>query len=1085
MLIPQKRLKHLLYSLIIGTALWVSCLQDNTSQPEVLSQLPQKIDFNFHVKPILSDRCYTCHGPDEKARKAALRLDTEAGIFAPLSENKDAYIVVPHNLGKSNLYQRISSDDPEYLMPPPTSNLRLTSYEKAVLAKWIEQGAEWKKHWSFSAPQESNIPDIADASWAKNEIDQFILKKLEKENLSPSGEADKATLLRRISFDLTGLPPSIEELDDFLADKSEHAYEKQVDRLLSSPAYGERMAADWMDVARYADTHGYLDDTHREVWHWRDWVIQAFNENLPYDKFITWQTAGDLLPHATQEQKLATCFQRLHRQNQEGGVLPEEYRIEYVADRVQTTAKAFLGITMECARCHDHKYDPISQKNFYQMAAFFNNTFETGRAPIGYESGPTMLLTDAETEAQIQHIRKAIKAQENRLLDKEPEYQTAFEKWLEKDRKTVSTKSIIRKDLLADFSFERIDEDRFRNKQNTNHRASLIGGKVKDAWVSGIKGKGLKFDEKNALLLGKDIAQFERTDAFSISLAVFPDKAYEDASIFDNCDHKWHAYRGYELRIKEGRLLFRISHNYPQNALQIEALQALPIQAWSQISVSYDGSSKAEGMKIYVEGRLIETKIVHNNLYKSILRDEKNPLVVMPYMGFKLGWRMNDPSLVGGKIDELKIHKRELSALEIAHIHGTLDLENILQKDKLKAQEQKGLWDLYTLHGYPTKDPVKKELKALQEQENRLVTNIPEAMVLGDQPTLRPTFVLNRGDYQEPLEEVQVGTPGSILDFPDEAPKNRLGLAQWLVDAKNPLTARVAVNRLWQICFGQGLVRSPDDFGSQGALPTHPFLLDYLAVEFRTSGWDVKAMLKRILLSATYRQHSHISPALVEKDPDNKLLARAPRYRLPAEMLRDQALAVSGLLYKKPGGKSIKPYQPEGLWSEIAFQAWAHYKVDTGNLLYKRSLYIYWKRNTPHPFMTTFDIPDRATCSVKRLRTSTPMQALMMLNYPQFPEASRAFSEKILTVGGASLEEQLSYAFRTLISHAPSQEEIEAMRQLYTQEFLRFTENPEAARAFLEVGAYPINPTLNPIELASFASVSLALMNTSKSNFKQ
>lgn len=1061
-----------------------SCNIGSSTEHQFAQELPQKLDFNFHIKPILSDRCYSCHGPDEKAREADLRLDREEDAFNALKNDPSTYPIVAGNAHKSAIFQRISSSDPELQMPPPSSKLHLSAYEIALIEKWIEQGAEWKDHWAFIPPSKGSLPISQKNTWVQNEIDHFILKKLEDSGLQPSPTSDKASLLRRLSFDLRGLPPSLDELDQFLADENPAAFENWIDRFLEDPAYGERMAADWMDVARYADTHGYLDDTHREVWQWREWVIKSFNENLPYDQFIIWQTAGDLLPNPTKEQILATCFQRLHRQNQEGGVLPEEYRVEYVADRVQTTSKAFLGLTMECARCHDHKYDPISQKEYYSMAAFFNSTFETGRAPIGYESGPTMLLTDDEVDAQIKSLKGAISNSKSILRQKEQSLIKAFDEWMKKERFKAAASSRKNTGLLAHFSFDKSTGNTYPNIINPRNSAIMIKGKAEDYTEEGFRGKAIQFDEENAVLFGKKLGQFDRTDPFSFNLAIFPAEAYQDASIFDNCDHKWHAYRGYELRIKEGKLLFRISHNYPQNALEIISEQALPVNQWSQIAISYDGSSKAEGMQLYLNGEKMPSKIILNHLYKSSLHTDKNDMVVMPYFGLKMGWRMNDPSLLDGKLDEFSIYSRELSPLEIADLHQRRNIKDILLSNSLEGEELDLLKDYYLLS---IRDSLEEEkrLKKLEREENKLLSEISEIMVLGDQQSPRPTFVLNRGVYDDPLEEVFMATPEKILPFPEEAERNRLGLAKWLVSPNNPLTARVMVNRLWQMCFGEGLVRTPDDFGSQGALPSHPDLLDFLAVNFIESGYDIKAMLKFILSSATYQQSSVINEELLEKDPDNILLARAPRYRLSAEMLRDQALAASELLVRKPGGESIKPYQPKGLWAEAAFQAWANYQQDTGEDLYKRSLYIYWKRNTPHPFMTTFDIPDRASCTVKRLRTSSPLQSLMLLNYPQFPEAARALAEWAMKKGGENLEERLVFIYRKLSSHFPDETSMQLMKEFYESEYKRFQEEEGSAQDFLSVGEYELQAQTDLPQLASLASLSLSLLNTTPVYMKQ
>lgn len=680
-----------------------------------VSNLPDTIDYIFDVKPILSDRCYLCHGPDEGTREAGLRLDTKEGAFKAIGENLDRYAIVARKPEQSMLVSKITSTDTEKVMPPISSNLSLSEYEKQVLIKWIDQGAEWKEHWSFVPPQKPELPKITNQDWASNSVDYFIAKRLEQENLKPSEEASKEQLIRRVYFDLTGLPPTIEDIDAFLNDRDANAYEKVVDKLLASSGYGERMAATWLDISRYADTHGYQDDLERIMWPWRDWVISAFNRNIPYDEFVKWQLAGDLLPNATPEQIVATAFNRNHKITQEGGVIDEEYRVEYVMDRANTTSKAILGLTMECARCHDHKYDPISQKEFYSFYAFFNKVDEKGRIDYGEIPEPNIKITQKE-------------------IDK------------------------------------------------------------------------------------------------TLSFINLPDS------------------------IKEVKL-----------------------------------------------------------------------------------------------------------------------------------------------------------------------------MVMKDNAPDRKTHILKRGQYDAPDKEVGLGTPKVILKYSDSLPKNRLGLANWLFSKNNSLTSRVAVNRMWQHIFGIGIVSTSEDFGNQGSLPSHPELLDWLAVTFREEGWDMKKMYKRLVMSSTYKQTSKTTPSLLELDPDNVLLARYSRSKLSAEMIRDNALAVSGLLVNKIGGPSVKPYQPPGLWAETTGGgggSTAKYIPDTGENLHRRSIYTFWKRTVPPPTMMTFDTPTRDFCEVRRQKTSTPLQALVMLNDPQLIEAAEHLAKNTLNDNKMSQNDRINQIFRKITSRLPTEEEL-------------------------------------------------------------
>ena len=745
------------------------CNESKANVPSAMSsqKLPETVDFNFHIRPILSDRCYTCHGPDGNKREANLRLDTEAGAMAPL-ESGEGFAIIPGKTEESKLYLRIASHDTTDMMPPPASNLKVSAYEKALIGKWIAQGAEWKTHWSFIPPNKPSLPSVTKPEWPKNEIDNFVMARLAQDEIEPAAEAEKAVLIRRLSFDLRGLPPTLEEVDDFLADSSKGAYEALIDRFMDTDAYAERMATEWLDVARYADSHGYQDDLERFMWPWRDWVIHAFRQNMPYDKFIQWQLAGDLLPNPTNEQILATGFNRNHMINQEGGIIAEEYRVEYVADRTITTSMSLLGLTLECARCHDHKYDPILQKDFYQFFAFFNSVSEKGQIDYGEIPGPFMEL----------------------------------------DGKTIKETLAFVKDIPEDTTF--------------------------------------KF------------------------------------------------------------------------------------------------------------------------------------------------------------------------------------------------------------------------------------------MVMEDMDTVRQAYILIRGGYDNHGEAVVPSTPSALPPFPENAPRNRLGLAQWLTQPNNPLTARVAVNRYWQMHFGKGIVGTPDDFGNQGSLPTHPALLDWLATYFVASGWDIQALHKKILMSATYRQDSRPRQELQEIDPSNELLARGPRHRLTAEMIRDQALAVSNLLNNKVGGRSVKPYQPKGLWSQVTGGgggSLAMYVQDEKDKLYRKSMYTFWKRTVPPPSMMTFDTPERNRCTLKRQATSTPLQALVLLNDPQFIEASRLLAYRMIAEGGKTVEERIAFAFRTITGRIPNMEEKALLAGYFEKQYARFQADELSAEELLEVGEFPHDTCLETAEAAAFTLVASSIFN--------
>ncbi len=751
-----------------------SCKQNPSTTEKIVSKsdlgaIPEKIDFTFDVKPIISDRCFKCHGPDKNAIEGGLSLNTPEDAYKALGKLEDHYAIVPKKPEQSTLVDRIYSEDSNLLMPPPESNLALSDTEKAILKKWIEQGAEYKEHWAFIPPKPQESP-INQEDWANNEIDAFVLSKMKFNGLSPSNTASKEKLIRRVFFDLTGLPPNPKQVNAFVKDSSANSYEKLVDSLLHTIDYAEHMAAEWMDISRYADTHGYQDDFERTMWPWRDWVIHAFNENMPYDKFVTYQLAGDLLPEQNLEQILATGFNRNHKITFEGGTIPEEYHVEYVEDRLTTFGTAFLGLTFECARCHDHKYDPISQKEHFELFSFFNNNKEKNTVPLPEET---------------------------------PE----------------------------------------------------------------------------------------------------------------------------------------------------------------------------------------------------------------PY---------------------ITITQKE--------VDGVLDFIN-LQKSQ------------------------KKEIPV---------------MVMYEREEVKPAYILNRGVYDQPTDEVYPNTPESVLAFPENLPKNRLGLSKWLFNAKNPLTARVTVNRLWQRMFGTGLVSSSYDFGNQGALPSHPELLDYLALKLQEDNWNIKEMLKFMAMSSTYQQSSKISQELLEKDPENTFLARAPRLRLSAEMIRDQALAVSGLLNKEVGGPSVKPYQPEGIWEETTGGgggSTAQYVQSTGNDLYRKSLYTFWKRTVPPPSMMTFDASSRDLCTVKRQETNTPLQALVLLNDPQLIEASRVLAANTYKLYPKTNKEQITHIFQKATSRLPDTDEVNMLIEHYDNMMRKINSNEISAAEYVTIGDFTADESIPTDKLAALSLVTHTILN--------
>ena len=1064
--------------ILLTTTLWTvaGCGPSVTTDPDILARLPEQVDYNFHVKPILSDRCYKCHGPDDNARKAGLRLDTQEGALAASRDDASRFIIIPGKPQASQLIRHITATDPKTRMPPPESNLSLTDGEIAILRRWIEQGAAWKPHWAFITPEKPDRPPISNTDWPRNGIDPFVLSRMGQAGLTPSPETTKEKLIRRVTFDLTGLPPTFDEIDAFLADESPDAYDKVVDRLLASPHYGERMASIWLDVARYADTHGYQDDRPRTMWPWRDWVVRAFNDNLSYDQFVTWQLAGDLLPEATYAQKLATGFNRNHAITQEGGVVPEEYLTEYVADRTNTTATAFLGLTMECARCHDHKFDPILQRDYYQLFAFFNTVEE--RAQISYfdlAPTPAIPMQDSLLEAQIAHTNQAIDAEEATQHRQETRIDDAFAAWMADSLGSINLDEKLQHGLLSYHRLDILNElttpddanPATPGKANTGLEGELDTLRL----VPGKNGNAFQFDGINFLNLGDD-GDFEWYSRFSFGSWINPpsERRTKDAGLFSkrNGEQK---RGGYDLILTpKNRLSARLIHDN-QHYVQVTTTRAVPADAWTHVFVTHDGSGRAAGFTLYINGEAQRVTVQEDRLDRNSILNGNDFLAGNWTPRMKI--RGDIYGFEGGAIDDVRIYNRALSPLEVRHLAGN--------KTPLPLTPQPPLYAYYLRHHNPAYRQRAVQLDSLR----RSYRVLPSVMIMEEMETPRPTFVLARGAYDAPVDSVGPGTPATVLAFPQDYPRNRLGLAQWLVHAQNPLTARVAVNRFWQMYFGEGLVHTPEDFGNQGALPTHPQLLDWLAVTFVESGWDIKAMQRLIVTSATYRQSAALTPDLLARDPDNSYLARGPHERLSAEMMRDNALAVSGLLVRTVGGPPVRPYQPTGVWKALANQIGENkYRPGRGAELYRRSLYTYWKRTIPPPSMLTFDAAERAVCTVERQATSTPLQSLILLNDPQYVEAARVLAETLLTGDGLDPAARITLAFRALTSRTPNTSEIATLQSLHTEQTDHFRQHPDRAEALINVGASRPNATLDPVELAALTVVTNTVLNLDEAKFR-
>ena len=1044
-----------------------------------------KPDFVRDIRPILAQHCTACHGPDENSRKAGLRLDVRENAVAKKA-------IVPGNVSASTLIARIESADDSHRMPPPESKKTLSNQQKKLLRTWIEQDATYAQHWAFTPPRRPAIPQPKTPTG--NAIDAFVLQRLERENLNPSPEADRATLLRRVTLDLTGLPPTLKELEDALSDKSPEWYDKVVDRLLASPRYAERMAMAWLDAARYADSNGFNNDEARAQWPWRDWVIDAFQRNLSYDRFIVEQIAGDLLPNATVAQKVATAFHRNQVYNTEGGIIPEEYRVEYVADRVHTTATVFLGLSMQCARCHDHKYDPITQREYYQFSAYFNSIVDKPTHAINLAAGePFIRIASPDLQARLAKLEQQRLGIQKQIEQHEAGIDDAVSRWeraLQHDEiaKLVNTGPLLHLPL---------DE---KNGNVAKSSASPVRGTIhgKANWSTGKVNGALDFDGNTYVALDS-APTFDSDTPFSIGVWANP-TAKTGMALLSKMDDAA-AYRGYDLLFEDGKVVVHLIHRWADNAIKVSTKNPVTPNAWHHVLVTYNGSKKAAGLKIYVDGKLEALTVLNDSLKGSILTDKPA----------HLGRRQSSLPF-RGKLDDVQYFTGELNAenagqLAAGHPVTTTSQLLAVRADKRTPAQQSQVRRFYLDRIDKEYSKLKTELADVIRQKAEAEKTPPAVMIMQDLPKPRDTYLLKRGAYDQRGEKVSFGVPTVLNALPNDAPTNRLGLAQWLVNPANPLTARVAVNRWWQMYFGTGLVKTLEDFGVTGEPPSHPELLDYLATELVRGGWDVKAMQRLIVMSATYRQSSRfrtsafgfrtgtLMPAAVLvggsifanpqsairshqwEDPENRLLARGPRYRLSAETVRDNALAISGLLKDKIGGPSVKPYQPAGLWEDVTVSRGGKYVPDKGDGLYRRSMYTFWKRTCPPPAMQSFDAPNREVCVARRAVTNTPLQALVLLNDPTYIESARRLAERLLKDGGQTIESRLACAFKCAVSRPPNADEQRILLAIFREALSRYSKDQNAAKQLLAVGESVWDATLDPIDLATWTTVASTILN--------
>jgi hypothetical protein len=1021
-------------------------------------------EYNRDVRPIFSENCFPCHGTDSVARKAKLRLDRVDVATNKLDDGSCA--IVPGQPGKSELVRRIFATDDD-VMPPSKTHKVLTPAQKEVLRKWIADGAVYQPHWSFVAPQRAALPKVSNPRWARNAIDDFILERLDQESLKPAREADRRTLIRRVSLDLTGLPPSPEEVEAFVKNTSPDAYERVVDRLLASPRWGEHRARYWLDAARYGDTHGIHFDNYREMWKYRDWVINAFNANMKFDQFTIEQLAGDLLPNATRDQKVASGFNRCNVTSNEGGMIEDEYLALYARDRTETTSQVWLGLTAGCAVCHDHKYDPFPQKDFYSLSAFFNNTTQKAADGNVKDTPPILEIPTPADEKRWSELPPEISANGERITQRKTEARVPFTNWLaQPDFASLAT------NLPAGAPVFRAPLD----EGGTNGASIFVDGAEQKlplganvAWQDGAVAAKAFTTGMTPVPPLANVGDFARDEAFSYA-AWLRIETNATGAIFARMEDKDDQFRGWDLWLEKRKPTIHLLHSWPDSAIKVIARKELPLEKWNHVCVTYNGSSKAEGVKIYINGELQEVSVEKDSLTNSIR-------TAAP---FKIGQRDTGSLVTNAGLQDLRIYDRALNGDEARGLAEVPRMQWLATKPAGATTNENE--DLFALWLNRLDAPYREALAVktrLASEKTDIRKRGTVAHIMQERTNAPEAYVLFRGAYDQRRDRVTPATPGALPPMPPDAPRNRLGFAQWLMRPENPLTARVTVNRFWQELFGAGLVRTAGDFGVAGEPPSHPKLLDWLAVEFRESGWDVKRIYKLMVMSATYRQSALVTPEKLEKDPQNRLLARGPRFRMDAEMIRDTALASSGLLVEKIGGPSVRPYQPPGIWNEVGMPAGdtRNYKQDTGESLYRRSVYTFWKRQATPASMEIFNAPSREVCTVRRDRTDTPLQALVTLNDPQFVEAARHLAQTAMDNAATNAAARLDFMAERLLARPLRADERKIVLSGLGDFLGHYGEAQRDAADLLAVGESKPDAKLDKVTLAAYTMVANELIN--------
>jgi hypothetical protein len=1035
-----------------------------------------KLEYNRDIRPILAENCFACHGPDKNTRKAELRLDVR-------EEAIKAGAIVPGKPAECELLDKIFAQEPTERMPPPRSGKKLTAAQKELLKRWIAAGAEYQPHWAFIPPKRPRLPAVKNAAWIRSPIDKFILAELEKHGLGPAPEADRRTLARRLSLDLTGLPPAPAEVEAFVKDKRADAYERYVDRLLESPHWGEHRGRYWLDAARYADTHGIHFDNFREIWTYRDWVIAAFNQNKPFDRFSIEQLAGDLLPRPTIDQRVASGFNRCNITTNEGGIIDEEYLVLYTRDRTETSARVWLGLTANCAVCHDHKFDPLSQREFYGMSAFFNNTTQEAKDKNIKDTAPILVIPRTEDRLRWDAVTRDLTAVRQQMEKRKKEARTAFDQWRGAAKPDQVAALVPRQALRLYAPLSEGQGKSVHLMVDGQPRDLALGSGV--SWGAGhVAARAFKA-ERGAGIQVADAGDFEKNQGFSYGAWVKLTKKEPTGAVFARMDDQ-HGYRGWDLWIQKGRVGAHIIHDWPTDALKVVTRKPIKPGEWNHLFITYDGSGRPAGLKVFVNGVPQETAVEAGSLKNSIRTQ----------VPLRLGQRHTTARLDSLLIQDLRIYARALPGPEVARLAQTGRAAWLASRPagRRTSEEKDELFRWWLAALDKPSQALGEKLRILEREEAAIKARGSIAYVMQERPTPPVAYVLFRGEYQKRGEEVRPGTPKFLPPLPEDLPRNRLGFARWLFRPENPLTARVTVNRFWLEIFGTGLVRTSGDFGTTGELPSHPELLDWLAVEFRESGWDVKRFFKLLVTSAAYRQATVTSPAKREKDPDNRLLSRGPRFRMDAELIRDYALASSGMLVRKIGGPSVKPYQPDGVWEAVAMigSNTRFYKRDSGPKLYRRSLYTFWKRAAPPASMDIFNAPTRETCTVRRERTNTPLQALVTLNDPQFVEAARHLAQEALNVAGRSqlsavsvqrsdvrdsVDGGLDFMARRLLARPFRAEETKIVKAGLRDLLGYYKTHTADAKKLITIGESKADPALDPATLAAWTMVANQLMN--------